>query len=83
MARQYSRILLNAPNLRLLAVSPEIADEAARIRAAHGLKTPDSIQLATARLENATAFLTNDARLAAFPSLEPIVLDSLLANPQP
>lgn len=66
LAGQYSRILLNAPNLKLLAVSPEIADEAARIRAAHGLKTPDSIQLATARLESATAFLTNDARLEHF-----------------
>jgi predicted nucleic acid-binding protein len=82
LARQYSRILLNAPNLRMLAVSPEIASEAARIRAAHGLRTPDCIQLATARVGNATAFLTNDAGLAAFPGLQLITLDSLLADPQ-
>lgn len=82
LARQYSRILLNAPNLTLLTISPEIADEAARIRAAHGLKTPDSIQIATALAGKATAFLTNDAEIAAIPGLQIIVLDNLL-RPEP
>ncbi|MGD0629793.1 MAG: type II toxin-antitoxin system VapC family toxin [Terracidiphilus sp.] len=81
MADQYSRMLLNARNLRTFPVSPGIAAEAARIRAAFGSKTPDSIQLATARVINATAFLTNDSRLAALPGLELVILDSLLVSP--
>ena len=83
LARLYFDILLNSQRLRTVAVSAEIAEEAARIRANHGLKTPDSIQLATARLAKATAFLTNDGELATIPGLELIVLDSLPANPQP
>jgi hypothetical protein len=40
--------LLNARNLRTVPLSPAIVTEAARIRAAYQLKTPDAIQLATA-----------------------------------
>ena len=46
LVRQYSLMLLDTENLETLPVSSEIADQAARIRAAHGVKTPDSIQLA-------------------------------------
>jgi predicted nucleic acid-binding protein len=81
LAEQYSLILLNSSNLTTVPVSPEIAKEAARLRAAHGFKTPDSIQLATARLANATAFLTNDGRLDTIPGLEVIRLDDVLSNP--
>ena len=83
LARQYSSILLNSQRLRTIAVSPEIADEAAQIRAIHGLRTPDSIQLATARLAMATAFLTNDFGLAATPGIQLLVLDSLLTAIRP
>jgi predicted nucleic acid-binding protein len=78
---QYSRMLLNTRNLITLPVSSEIAAEAARIRAAFGSKTPDSIQLATARVGSATAFFTNDSRLATIPGLELILLDHLLVSP--
>jgi|ERR1035438_10153609 predicted nucleic acid-binding protein len=81
LAHQYSRILLNTRNLKTLPVSAEIAVEAARLRAMHGLKTPDSIQLATAQLNNATVFLSNDKGLATIPGLELILLDRLLALP--
>jgi predicted nucleic acid-binding protein len=81
MVDQYSRMLLNARNLKTFPVSSEIAAEAARIRAAFGSKTPDSNQLAAARVNNATAFLTNDWRLASLPGLELIILDSLLVSP--
>jgi len=37
---EYFRILLYARNLTVLPVSPWIAAEAARIRAAHGVRTP-------------------------------------------
>lgn len=69
--------LLNARNLRTVPLSPAIAAETARIRAAYQLKTPDAVQLATAKEAGATAFLTNDAALAAIPELRLIVLDHL------
>ena len=81
LAGQYSRILLNAQNLTALPVSPFIAAEAARIRALHGARTPDAIQLATALTGRATAFLTNDEGLASIPGLRLIHLDPLLRHP--
>jgi predicted nucleic acid-binding protein len=81
LARQYSRILLNARNLRMLPVSPEIAAEAAHIRAAYGIKTPDAIQLATAQSCGATAFLTNDEGLTSIPGLQLIHIERLLTQP--
>jgi hypothetical protein len=57
LARQYSSILLNAAHVRTLAVSPLIAAESARLRASHGYRTPDAIQLATAQTAHAAFFL--------------------------
>jgi predicted nucleic acid-binding protein len=74
-------MLLNTRNLETLPVSPQIAIEAARLRAAYGLKTPDSIQMATAKIGGATSFLSNDSRIATIPGLEVILLDTLLASP--
>jgi predicted nucleic acid-binding protein len=68
---QYSRILLNARNFTTLPVSPSIAAEAARIRAAYGARTPDAIQLATALNGGATAFLTNDVGLGSIKLVHP------------
>jgi len=80
LARQYLRILLHSRNLKTLPVSAEIATEAAQIRADYGLKTPDSIQLATARIGNATAILTNDGDLPPMSGVQRIVLDRQLAH---
>jgi predicted nucleic acid-binding protein len=58
-------------------VSVTIAEEAARLRATYTLRTPDAVQLATALDAGASAFLTNDARLAAIPDLHVLVLDQV------
>jgi predicted nucleic acid-binding protein len=79
LAERYSRILLNSKNLKTIPVTTEIAAEAAQIRASHRLKTPDALQIATARLADATAFLTNDDRFASIPGIEIILLDKLLS----
>jgi predicted nucleic acid-binding protein len=49
LAEEYSDILLRARNVSTFPVSPEIAMEAARLRAWYGIRTPDAIQLATAQ----------------------------------
>lgn len=73
----YAR-LTTFPHLEWVPPSLEVADRAAGIRAAHGTRVPDAIQLATARVAGATLFLTNDARLPSFDDVEVLMLDAFL-----
>ncbi len=50
---------------------------AARLRAFHKIRTPDSIQMATAIIGKASFFLTNDIRLPSLPNLKTLVLNDL------
>jgi len=43
----------------------------------HNLRTPDSIQMATAITGGASFFLTNDTRLPSLPGLKTLMLDHL------
>jgi predicted nucleic acid-binding protein len=74
LADQYRRILLHA-NQVTIPVSDLIAEEAAQLRAQHGLRTPDAIQLPTAIRSGASSFLTNDARLPAVAPLKMLALN--------
>ena len=57
---QFIQSFTGAP---VIAPNYGIAKEAARLRGAHRLRTPDALLVATALKENADAFITNDARL--------------------
>lgn len=57
------------PNLTMIDVNLEVAKEAASIRREYGFRLPDSIQLATALIGRAQAFVTNDERLKKFKKL--------------
>ncbi len=81
LAAQYRDILLNARGLSPVPLSAEISEEAARLRAAHNVRTPDAIQIATGIQAGASFFLTNDARLASIPGLDTLTLDRLLLRP--
>ncbi|HPD17049.1 MAG TPA: PIN domain-containing protein [Planctomycetota bacterium] len=78
LAENYRRILLRAAHLATLNVTPEIAEDTARLRAKHNLRTPDAVQIAAALREGATSFVTNDTDLPTLPGLRIIVLDNLL-----
>lgn len=78
LAERYLQILLHARHLRMIALSPAIAAEAARVRADFQMKTPDAIQLATAKEGGATSFVTNDGELASMPGLRLICLGQVL-----
>lgn len=65
------------PNLTILDVNSEVGIEAAKIRRKYGFRLPDSIQLATAKLGKAKAFVTNDQRLKAFKALKVILLSEI------
>jgi predicted nucleic acid-binding protein len=64
-------------NTEMVDVSAEIAMDAAVIRGARSLRTPDAISLACARAADATAFVTNDRRIKSSPQLEVLYLDEL------
>jgi predicted nucleic acid-binding protein len=80
LADQYRRILLHASQVTTAPVSAIIADEAAQLRARHGLRTPDAIQMATAIRSGASSFLTNDSRLPSIAPLNMLVLNRLITS---
>lgn len=78
LAQQYREILFNSQGLTAIEVFPDIAKNAAQLRADYNLRTPDAIQMATAIHGGASFFLTNDARLPSLPALQVLVLDTLI-----
>ncbi|MEX1028497.1 MAG: PIN domain-containing protein [Paenibacillaceae bacterium] len=60
LIEEYRTTLLNFPNLAFREMDFNIAIKAAQCRADYGLKMPDAIQLATAILDKADVFITND-----------------------
>lgn len=74
LASAYRRLLLDSESLLLHPIDRAVLEEAARIRARYRFRSPDAIQLATARLAGADAFVTNDARLRLFADVPVIVL---------
>lgn len=59
---------------QVVTLSRRVMEEATRIRAVYGFKTPDSIHLAAAMTAGCDIFLTNDHRLIQF---KEISIDSL------
>jgi len=70
-------LLSTYPNLDWIAPDLEIADLAARLRAAHRLKTPDALQAATVLHSGASGLITNDPAFERVGSFETLVLDRL------
>jgi len=77
LVRQYNDILFDTENLSTVSLSPVIAEAAARLRASYTLRTPDSIQMATAIVQGATVFITNDKQLPSLPNLKKLMVGDL------
>jgi predicted nucleic acid-binding protein len=75
LAEEYRDILLNS-KLMTVEVSSTIAEQAARLRAAYNIRTPDAIQISGALNAGATHFLTNDIRLPEIADIRILTLDS-------
>lgn len=60
LAEQYRMLLTSGPRFRLRALDADLSMFAARLRAEHGLRLPDAIQLATAVSECCDALVTHD-----------------------
>jgi predicted nucleic acid-binding protein len=76
LATEYRDILLNS-KLMTIEVSSAIAEQAARLRAIHNIRTPDAIQISAALSAGATHFFTNDVRLPEISAIKIISLDQL------
>jgi predicted nucleic acid-binding protein len=63
LAERYDALLTRGAGLRLVDVDRDQLRSAAQLRARHGVRTPDALQLAAALSMRCTAFLTNDRRL--------------------
>ncbi len=67
------------PNLAWIPHTLAIADQAARLRAMHGLHIPDAIQAATAMSAHASGFISNDAAFSRVEDLDVLLLDELVS----
>ena len=81
VAREYEALLVHFPHLTLADVTRDVARRAAQLRARYRLRPADALQVATALVHGATAFVTNDRRLARLsPVLDIIVLDDFVPS---
>jgi len=76
VAREYEALLAHFPHLTLADVTRAVARRAAQLRARYRLRPADALQVATALVHEATAFVTNDRQLTRLsPLLDIILLD--------
>ncbi len=81
IARECEALLVNFPHLTIASIDREVARRAAQLRAAHGLRPADALQVATTLAHLGDALLTNDRRPAWFgPVLEILILDDYLSQ---
>jgi len=80
VARDYEYYLTTFPNLTFCEMGLDVARKASDVRAAERMKAPDAIQLATAIVYGATAFLTNDRIFERVKGVEILILDKFLKS---
>ncbi|MCY3921242.1 MAG: type II toxin-antitoxin system VapC family toxin [Chloroflexi bacterium] len=72
------RNVLAAPEVHLAPTTRQLWEDAARLRADTGLKTPDALHAATALLTGCALFVTNDSDFRRVEGLPVVILDDLL-----
>ena len=78
VARDYEYYLTTFPNLTFCEMGLDVARKASDVRAVERMKAPDAIQLATALVYGATAFLTNDRIFERVKGIDILILDKFL-----
>ncbi len=75
IADAYEALIGDITNLAINNVDVRSARIGAELRAAYGLRTPDSLQVAACLTHGAEAFVTNDRRLRRVKEIEIVTLD--------
>ena len=78
LAIKFYALMSTYPHLTWLDMSLNIADLAARLRAKYRLRTPDSIQAASAISSGATGFICNDRAFKKIKEIDVLVLEECL-----
>jgi predicted nucleic acid-binding protein len=76
LAERYESILTRSRGVHMADISRDHLRAAAQLRAATGLKTPDSLQLIAALAAGCTVFLTSDRELPPVPGIRILQLTS-------
>lgn len=79
-ADSYKVVLSTFPNLELRRADVAITEQAADLRVRYRLPTPEAIQLATAIVDGAEAFIGNSEALRAVSEIEVVLLEDLRAS---
>jgi len=80
VAQHYEALLSHFPHLTMADVDRAVARRAAELRGRYRVRPADALQVAASLVYGATAFLTNDRRLARLqPLIDIILLDDFLA----
>ncbi|MGD8902637.1 MAG: type II toxin-antitoxin system VapC family toxin [Anaerolineae bacterium] len=78
VACEYETLLVHFPHLTILDVTRDVARRAAQLRAEYRLRPADALQIGTAIVHGATAFVSNDrALLRVAPTLDIVMLEQL------
>jgi predicted nucleic acid-binding protein len=81
LCQRYRELFGSFPNLEVRPVDAQIAEIAADLRAAHAIRTPDALHLATALQARADAFVTEDRRLRGIRELRFLTLNAAATAP--
>lgn len=77
LCRIYREMFESFPHLSVQPVDAGVAEIASDLRAAHNVRTPDSIHIATAIQAGAAAFISGDGRLKGIEKIRILPLDGL------
>lgn len=80
LVRAYQQALLHARQIEMLPIDVPLAQRVVTLRAQYGIHVPDALQIAAALAAQATAFVTNDRRLARVTEIEVLVFDDYVAE---
>jgi predicted nucleic acid-binding protein len=72
---KFYALLTSYPHLTWVPMTLNVADQAAKLRAEHRLKTPDSIKAASAIVCSATGFICNDKGFENVTEFESLIMN--------
>ncbi|HSK75653.1 MAG TPA: PIN domain-containing protein [Thermoanaerobaculia bacterium] len=78
IARSYEELLTRSRGLKLISLDLGVLRAAAHLRAVTRLKTPDSLQIASAIIAGCPVFVTNDHRIPSLPGIRVLQLENYL-----
>lgn len=80
VAEEYRRLLSSYPHLSIVEIDHPTARRAADLRARHGLRAPDALQVAAALCRGGTGFVTNDEAVKRVREIEVLLLDEVVRS---